>query len=99
MSLRTVADDTLSGGAMWLEPTGWAVSMYSCTTARRMADLRSSSIGMGARRASRMLPPPTPRPPLAPERPAPSIVVQHRGGSPGGAGREDGTVGGAERRR
>src|SRR4051794_2356720 len=44
MSLRTVADDTLTAGAMWPEPTGCAVSMYSSTTARRMAALRSSSI-------------------------------------------------------
>ena len=28
---------------MWAEPTGWAVSMYSDTTAFRMAALRSSS--------------------------------------------------------
>ena len=46
MSLRTVADDTLTPGASatWPDPTGWAVSMYSSTTARRMAALRSSSI-------------------------------------------------------
>ena len=47
MSLRTVADDTLTAGAMWPEPTGWAVSMYSSTTARRMVALRSSSIEFG----------------------------------------------------
>src|SRR5688572_33035050 len=46
MSLRTVADDTLTAGAIWPEPTGWAVSMYSSTTARRMAAFRSSSIGV-----------------------------------------------------
>ena len=46
MSLRTVADDTSTPGAAatWPDPTGWAVSMYSSTTARRMAALRSSSM-------------------------------------------------------
>src|SRR3954454_13117696 len=44
MSLRTVADETLTAGEMCPEPTGGAVSMYSSTTARRMAALRSSSI-------------------------------------------------------
>ena len=47
ISLRTVADDTSTPGARRRgpSPTGWAVSMYSSTTARRMAALRSSSIG------------------------------------------------------
>src|SRR5262245_59155502 len=46
ISLRTVAGDTSTPGerATWPEPTGWAVSMYSWTTARRMAALRSSSV-------------------------------------------------------
>ena len=45
MSLRTVAEDTLAPrDATCDEPTGWAVSMYCSTTARRMAALRSSSI-------------------------------------------------------
>src|SRR5579885_1877854 len=77
MSLRTVADDTLSGGAMWLEPTGWAVSMYSCTTARRMAALRSSSIVSRPVRASRMLPPPGPAQPFR-RSPAPSAPIVGR---------------------
>ena len=44
MSERTVADETLTPGASttcW-EPTGWAVPMYSVTTAFRIADLRES---------------------------------------------------------
>src|SRR5687767_4430253 len=46
MSLRTVADDTWTPDVCttWFDPTGWAVSMYSSTTARRMAALRSSSM-------------------------------------------------------
>src|SRR5215207_8977277 len=46
ISLRTVAEDTLTPGAaaMWVEPTGSAVAMYSCTTALRIAVFRSSSI-------------------------------------------------------
>src|ERR1700721_2350991 len=45
MSLRTVADDTWTPGlpVMWAEPTGSAVSMYSETTAFKMAALRGSS--------------------------------------------------------
>src|ERR1700722_19611822 len=45
MSLRTVADDTSTPGVpvMWADPTGSAVSMYSDTTAVRMAALRGSS--------------------------------------------------------
>ena len=41
-----MADDTRTPGAsaMWVEPTGSAVAMYSCTTALRIAVLRSSSI-------------------------------------------------------
>ena len=48
ISLRTVADDTLIAGAsaMWFEPTGCAVVMYSWTTALRMAVLRSSSMAL-----------------------------------------------------
>ncbi len=45
MSLRTVAADTPSPAVLvtvW-EPTGWAVSTYCSTMARRMAALRSSS--------------------------------------------------------
>ena len=44
--MRTGADDTPISAelAIWDDPTGWAVAMYSCTTARRMAVLRSSSI-------------------------------------------------------
>src|SRR5829696_4438854 len=52
MSLRTVADDTCTpeDRTTCADPTGWAVSMYSSTTARRMAALRSSSIrGPGTR--------------------------------------------------
>src|SRR6187549_3449517 len=45
MSLRTVAEDACTWGATEPEPTGWAVSMYSSTTARRIAALRSSSMG------------------------------------------------------
>ncbi len=57
MSLRTVAGETCTPGAaaMWPDPTGWAVWMYSSTTARRMDALRSSSIAqasLGARRAA-----------------------------------------------
>ena len=46
MSLRTVADDTATAAdcTTCADPTGWAVSMYSSTTARRMAALRSSSM-------------------------------------------------------
>src|SRR5438093_3939015 len=46
MSLRTVAGEapTLPSRTTWLDPTGWAVSMYSSTMALRMAALRSSSI-------------------------------------------------------
>ena len=46
MSLRTVADETCTpeDRTTCADPTGWAVSMYSSTTARRMAALRSSSI-------------------------------------------------------
>src|SRR3954470_13238186 len=46
MSLRTVADETRTPGASetCVEPTGCAVLMYSCTTALRIAVLRSSSI-------------------------------------------------------
>src|SRR5580700_9821595 len=45
MSLLTVADDTSTPGVpvMWAEPTGSAVSMYSDTTAFKMAALRGSS--------------------------------------------------------
>ena len=45
ISLRTVADDTDMPGIRdtATDPTGWAVWMYSSTTARRMAALRSSS--------------------------------------------------------
>src|SRR5579863_405228 len=45
ISLRTVAEETSTPGVpvMWPEPTGWAVSMYSDTTAFRMAALRWSS--------------------------------------------------------
>src|SRR5579884_1982014 len=45
ISLRTVAEETSTPGlpVMWDEPTGWAESMYSFTTALRMAALRSSS--------------------------------------------------------
>ena len=39
-----VAATTLAIVVTWAEPTGWAVSMYSRTTARRTAALRSSSI-------------------------------------------------------
>ena len=55
MSLRTVAEDTWTPGARTTcaEPTGWAVSMYSSTTARRMAALRSSSIGVWWRAGAR----------------------------------------------
>ena len=46
MSLRTVADDTVTWGeaATWLEPTGWAVWMYSSTTARSIEVFLSSSM-------------------------------------------------------
>src|SRR3954466_13722176 len=46
ISLRTVAEETRTPGAwaMWVEPTGNAVAMYSCTTALRIAVLRSSSL-------------------------------------------------------
>ena len=42
ISLRTVAEETSTPGVpvMWAEPTGWAVSMYSATTAFKMAVLR-----------------------------------------------------------
>src|SRR5687767_12342274 len=45
MSLRMVAVDTLSplDRATFCEPTGWAVSTYSSTIARRMDAFRSSS--------------------------------------------------------
>src|SRR5580658_5929921 len=45
MSLRTVAEETSTPGVpvMWAEPTGSAVSMYSETTAVKMAALRGSS--------------------------------------------------------
>src|SRR6188472_1956977 len=48
MSLRIVAGDTVIDGASatWPEPTGWAVRMYSSTTAQRIAAFRSSSIGV-----------------------------------------------------
>ncbi|MEZ5218030.1 MAG: hypothetical protein R2715_15920 [Ilumatobacteraceae bacterium] len=48
ISLRTVAEDTRTpgGSAMWVEPTGCAVSMYSWTTARRIAVFRSSSTSL-----------------------------------------------------
>jgi hypothetical protein len=44
--LRTVADETPIPEAVATcdDPTGWAVAMYSCTTALRMAVLRSSSM-------------------------------------------------------
>src|SRR5580700_4809259 len=50
MSLRTVADDTSTPGVpvMWAEPTGSAVSMYSETTAFKMAALRGSSSSSGS---------------------------------------------------
>ncbi len=50
MSLRTVADETSTPGVpvMWAEPTGSAVSMYSETTAFKMAALRGSSSSSGA---------------------------------------------------
>ena len=35
---------TCAAAATWPDPTGWAVWMYSSTMARRIADLRSSSI-------------------------------------------------------
>ena len=46
ISLRTVAGDTPmpDAVAMWEDPTGCAVVMYSCTTALRIAVLRSSSM-------------------------------------------------------
>jgi hypothetical protein len=46
ISLRTVAGDTPipEAEAMWEDPTGCAVAMYSCTTALRIAVLRSSSM-------------------------------------------------------
>src|ERR1700689_5567104 len=39
ISERTVAEETCDPGALatWEEPTGWAVPMYSVTTASRMA--------------------------------------------------------------
>jgi hypothetical protein len=50
MSLRTVADDTSTPGVpvMWADPTGSAVSMYSETTAFKMAALRESSSSSGS---------------------------------------------------
>src|SRR3974390_2559809 len=59
MSERTVADETLTPGALttcW-EPTGWAEPMYSVTTALRMAALRPSipSAPLGASSPRRSL--------------------------------------------
>ena len=56
MSLRTVADDTATAAdcTTCADPTGWAVSMYSSTTARRMAALRSSSMGVPGTRCYRV---------------------------------------------
>src|SRR5579872_1854663 len=46
MSLRTVAEETLTAEvrATSPDPTGWAVWMYSSTTARRMEAFLSSSM-------------------------------------------------------
>src|SRR5436190_8568565 len=56
MSLRTVADETATAAdrTTCADPTGWAVSMYSSTTARRMAALRSSSMVVPGTRCYRV---------------------------------------------